>query len=94
MDDAAPFFPVRADAVGVFRNFQTVADGESRAGALDHFFGFVDGVNRERDDVDVFLFEFFEMGLVVGNLPNAVGSPDATIVNDNGVFGFEVAGDV
>jgi hypothetical protein len=32
--------------------------------------------------------------LVVGNLPNAIGSPDAAIVNDHGVFPFKVAGKI
>ena len=31
---------------------------------------------------------------IVGNLPNAVGSPDAAIENDDGVFAFEIGGNI
>lgn len=90
MDDAAAFLPIRADLVRVFRDFQTESDRERRAGLFDHLFGFVERVNRKRDDIGVFLFEFFAMRLKVGYLPNAVRSPDAAIENDNGIFPFEI----
>ena len=38
--------------------------------------------------------EFFQVNLIVGNLPHAIGSPDAAIVNDDGVFPFEIAGKI
>lgn len=45
VDDTAPFFPIGADAIGVFWNLQSITDGKSRAGALDHFFGFIERVD-------------------------------------------------
>jgi hypothetical protein len=45
VDDAAPFFPVGADFIGIGWNFETVTDGKCRAGALDHFLGFVERVD-------------------------------------------------
>jgi len=90
VDDAAPFLPVGADFVGVLRDFETVTDGKRRAGFCDHLLGFVEGVDRERDDRRVFLFEFFQMRLVIGNLPNAVGSPNAAVKDDDGIFAFKI----
>lgn len=94
VDDAAVFFPVGADSVGVYWDFEAVADRKRRAGASDHFLGFIEWVDGQGDDVDVFFLECFKVRLIVGNLPNAVGSPDAAVVDDDGVFGFEVAGNV
>ncbi len=33
-----------------------------------------------------------KMRLIVGNLPNAVGSPNAAIKDDDGVIAFEIVG--
>ena len=90
MDDAAAFLPVGAHLVGVGGNCKPVADRERRAGLFDHLFGFVERVNGKRDDIGVFFLEFVDMRLEVGYLPNAVGSPDAAIENDDGIFAFEI----
>ena len=90
MDDAAAFFPIRADLVGVFGDFQAVSDRERRAGFFDHLFGFVERVDGKCDDIGIFLFEFFDMRLEVGYLPNAIRSPDAAIENNDGIFAFEI----
>jgi hypothetical protein len=90
MDDAAAFLPVRSHLVGVFGNFQPVRDRESRAGFFDHLFGLIERVNRKRDYVGIFLFEFFDMRLEVGYLPNAVRSPDAAIEKDDCILTFEI----
>jgi hypothetical protein len=34
------------------------------------------------------------VSLIVGDLPNAVGSPDAAVVDYDGVFAFEIGGNV
>ena len=34
------------------------------------------------------------MRLIVGNLPNAVGSPNAAIIDDDGVIAFQVLGKI
>jgi hypothetical protein len=90
MDDAAAFFPVRADPVRVFGNFQAVPDGELSAGFFDHLFGFVERIDGNRDDVRILLLEFLDMRLEVGYLPNAVGSPDAAIENYDGILAFDI----
>jgi len=46
VNDAATLFPIGADTIGIVGDFQTVADWKCRAGALDHFFGFVEGIDR------------------------------------------------
>jgi len=46
VDDAATLFPIGADTIGIVGDFQTVPDRKCRAGALDHFFGFVEGIDR------------------------------------------------
>jgi hypothetical protein len=94
VDDAAPFFPVRADRVGVLRDFQAVSNRKSRAGLFHHLFGFVERVDGKADDVGIFLFEFFDMCLEVGYLPDAVGSPDAAVKNDDGIFTIDICWDV
>ena len=94
VDDAAAFFPIRADFVGILGNFQSVVDGKCRAGFLGHLFGFVERVDGKGDDMGVFLLEFFDVRLVIGDLPNAIGSPDAAIKNDDRVFAFQIGGDI
>lgn len=94
MNDAAAFFPVRADFVGVLWDFEAVADRKRRAAALDHCFGFVERIHRERDDIAVLVFKFVQMRLEVGNLPNAIGSPNAAVKYDDGVFAFEIVGNI
>ena len=94
VNDAAPFFPVRTDFVGVLRDFKAVADRKLRAGLLDHLFGFVERVDRQRDDIDVLVFEFVYVRLKIGDLPNAVGSPNATVIDDDRVFAFEIVWNV
>ncbi len=66
VDDTAAFFPVSADLVRVLWHFQSVADGEGRAGLLNHLFGFVEGVDGQGNDVDIFFFELDDLRLVVG----------------------------
>jgi len=61
MDDAAPFFPISADLVGVFRDFQAVTNRESGAGLFDHFFRFVERVHGERDDIGILPLEFLDV---------------------------------
>ena len=61
---------------------------------FDHLFGFIERVNRKRDYIGIFLFEFFDMRLEVGYLPNAVRSPHAAIENDDGIVAFEIGWDV
>jgi hypothetical protein len=55
---------------------------------------FLQWIDGKRDDFGVLLFEFLEMRLVVGNLPNAVGSPDAAIKEDDGIFTGKIGGNV
>jgi hypothetical protein len=50
----------------------------------------IERVNRKRDYVGIFLFEFFDMRLEVGYLPNAVRSPDAAIEKDDCILTFEI----
>jgi hypothetical protein len=90
VDDAAARFPVRPYLVGIFRDLQAVPDRERSAGLFDHFFGLIERVNRKRDYVGIFLFEFVDVRLEVGYLPNAVRSPDAAIENDDGIFAFDI----
>ena len=94
VDDAAPLFPIRADLVGVFRDFQAVSNRKSRAGLFHHLFGFVERVDGKGDDVGIFALEFLDMRLEVGYLPDAVRSPDATVKDDDGVFAFEISGNI
>jgi hypothetical protein len=89
MDDTAAFLPIRADLVGVFGDFQVVSDRERRAGLFNHLFGFVERIDRKCDDIGIFLLELFDMGLEVGDLPNAIRSPYAAIENNDGIFAFE-----
>jgi hypothetical protein len=64
--DFPSIFPIRANLVGVIRDFQSTADRKRRAGFLHHFFGFFQRIDRQCDDVDVFLFEFVNVRLEVG----------------------------
>ena len=90
VDDATTLFPISADFVGIFRHFEPIADRKGRAGFCDHFFGFVERIDRQGDDIGILCFEFLKMGLIVGDLPDAVGSPDAAVEDDDGVFAFEI----
>ena len=94
MNDAAPLLPIGADLVGILRDLEPVADGECRAGLFNHFLGFVGRVYRKRDDLGIFLLEFFKMCLEVGDLPNAVGSPYAAVKNDDGIVALDISGDI
>jgi hypothetical protein len=94
VNNAATRFPAGADFVGIFGDLQAVADGKGGAGALDHFFGFVQWIDRKSNDLGVLLFEFVDMRLIVGNLPDAVGSPNAAVKDDHGVLGFDVGGNI
>ena len=94
VNDAAAFFPICADFVGIFRNFEAVADGKRRAGFFHHLFGLIERIDGQGDDVGVLALEFFNMRLIVGNLPDAVGSPDAAIKDDDGVFALEIGGNI
>jgi hypothetical protein len=66
VDDFAPIFPIGADFVRILRHLQTVANGKRRLRALHHLLRFIEGVDGERDDIDVLFPEFFDMRLVVG----------------------------
>jgi len=90
MDDAAPFFPISAGLVGVFRDFQAVTNRERGAGLFDHFFRFVERVHGKRDDIGILPFEFLDVGLIIGYLPNTVGSPDTAIEYNDGIFAVEI----
>ena len=46
VNDAAPLFPVGADAVCVLGHFEAVADRKGRAGSLKHLLGFIERINR------------------------------------------------
>jgi hypothetical protein len=94
VNDTAAFFPVSADFVGIFRYFQAVTNGKSRSRALDHFCCLIQRIYGKRDDLGVLLFEFLKVSLVIGYLPNAVGSPDAPIENDHGVFRLDIGGNI
>jgi len=94
VNNAAAFFPVGADFVGILWNFEAIADRKGRAGALDHFLGFVERIDGEGDDIGVLRLEFIKMRLIVGDLPNTVGSPDAAVEDDDGVFAGEIGRDV
>jgi hypothetical protein len=52
------------------------------------FFQWIDG---KGNDVGVLLFEFCDVRLVVGYLPNAVGSPDAAVEEDDGIFAGKIS---
>ena len=45
VNNTAPLFPVGADFVGIIGNFEAIADRKGRAGALDHFPGFVERID-------------------------------------------------
>jgi len=90
VDDAAPLFPVGADFVGILWDFEAIADRKGRAGALDHFLGFVERIDGEGDNVGILCFEFLKVRLIVGDLPNTVRSPDAAVEDDDGVFAGEI----
>ena len=45
VNDAAPFFPVGADTVGIFRYFEAITDGKCRAGLCDHLLGFIEWID-------------------------------------------------
>jgi hypothetical protein len=90
VNDTAAFFPVSADFVSIFRYFQAVTDRKTRAGTLDHLFCLVQRIYGKGDDLGVLLFEFFKVSLIIGYLPNAVGSPDTAVENDHGVFRLDV----
>ena len=94
VNNGAALFPVGTDFVGVLWNLEAIANRKSRAGALDHFFGFVERIDGEGDDVGILCFEFVKVRLIVGNLPNTVRSPDAAVEDDDGVFAGEIVGDV
>jgi hypothetical protein len=61
---------------------------------FDHLFGFIHRVHGEGDDIDILPFELVHVSLVIGQLPNAVGSPDAAVENDNRVFSLQVLRDI
>lgn len=90
VDNAATRFPVGADLVGVLGYFQTIADGKRRASLFNHLLGFVERVDGKGNKVGIFLLEFLNMRLEVGDLPDAVGSPDAAIEDDNAILTREI----
>ena len=94
VEDATAFFPIGADFVRVFGNSQSVTDRKCRAGLFNHLFRLVERIDGKGDDLGVFLLEFLNVRLVIGDLPNAIGSPDAAIKNDDRVFAFQVGGNV
>ena len=92
MNDAAFLFPIGTDFLGVVRYFQSVADGKCGAGLLDHLLRFFQWIDGKGNDVGVLLLECFDVRLVVGDLPDTIGSPDAAIEQDDCVFSFEIGG--
>jgi hypothetical protein len=92
VNDAAPFFPVGAYSIGIFGYFKAVADRKVCAGFCDHLLGLFERIDGQRHDICVLGFEFFVVSLVIGNLPNAIRSPNAAIVNNDGVLAFESRG--
>lgn len=94
VNNAAAFFPVCADLVGIFGNFEAVADGKRRAGFFRHLLGLIERIDGESDDLGILALEFVNMRLIVGNLPDAVRSPDSAIENDDGVFALEIGGNI
>jgi hypothetical protein len=61
VDDLPPFFPECTDLVGVSRHFESISHGKSELQLFDGLFRFVEGVDGERHDIDIFLFELFHM---------------------------------
>ena len=94
MNNLASVFPIRANLVGVFGDFQSVADRERSAAFVSHFYCFVEWIDGQRDHVGVFLLELVDMRLKVGYLPDAVRSPDAAVKNYHPVFAFEIRGNI
>ena len=86
VENAAPFFPISADALGILRHFQSIANRKSRAGLFDHLFGFIERVDGKSDDIGILTAELVDVSLIVGDLPNAVRSPDAAVEYDHGIF--------
>jgi len=66
VDDAPALFPVGADFVGIFGNFEAITDGKGRAGAFDHLFGFLQRIDGEGDNIGILFFELLDMRLEVG----------------------------
>jgi hypothetical protein len=94
MNNLASVFPISAYLVGVFGDFQSVADRERGAGFFHHLVGFVERIDREGDHVGIFSPKLLHMRLEVGDLPDAVGSPDAAVKNYHRVFTRQICRDV
>ena len=94
MNDFTSIFPIRAHLVGIFWNSESITNWERRAGFVGHFNGFVEGIDGQCDHDGVFLLELVDMRLEVGQLPDAVRSPDTAVKNYHRVFAFEIRGNI
>lgn len=86
VNDFSPLFPKRSDFVGVARHFEAISYWISKLKLVDGFPGFIERIDGQSDDADVCFFELFDMRLEVGQLPKAVGSPDAAIKYQNRIL--------
>jgi hypothetical protein len=57
----------------------TRSQWERCTSALDHLLRLVQRIDGKGNDIDILLLELFDMGLIIGDLPNTVRSPDAAI---------------
>jgi hypothetical protein len=55
----------------------TRSHGKAGTSALDHLLRLVQRIDGKGNDIDILLLELFDMGLIIGDLPNTVRSPDA-----------------
>ena len=94
MNDLPPIFPIGAHFIGVLRNLQAVTDRKRSFDSFGHFLGFIQRIHREGDDIDILLVELVDVGLAIGQLPNAIGSPNTPVEDDNGIFSSQILRDV
>lgn len=90
MDDLSPLIPKGADFFGVPRDLKPIGDWKRKVQLFAGLFRLVHGVYRKSKDLHVLLFEFFNMGLEIGQLPTAVRSPAAAIEDENRVLSCEI----
>lgn len=61
VDDLSTLFPECADLVGISRHFKSVSHGKSELQFFNGLSRFVEGVGGQSDDIDIFLFELFDV---------------------------------
>lgn len=66
MKDLPALLPIGADLVGISRHLEAVSDGKGKVLLFYGFLSFVQRVDRQTDDINVFLLEGFEVSLVIG----------------------------